>query len=297
MSWILDGYNPTSWGDHINSYTGASASENQKQANQISVDNAARNIALQKEFAQMGIQWKVQDARAAGINPLAALGASTASFSPVSIGQDTTDHAGAGMRNLGQDIQRAISSTSTAEQRQMQTLQVQGAQLDLQGKAIDNQIKQTQLNKIQGGPSFPSESFIDGQGNSGSKITTKPMERTASSPGAPWQEPGSMTDVGWATTPTGLIPVPSKDIKERIEDNMPQEWSHFFRNNVAPVWGGGPQPPSSALPKGATGWEYNPMKMEFQPKFPQDRTGLPDRPGFDWRGSKNPKQNNIRRYK
>jgi len=30
---------------------------------------AAQNIALQKEFAQSGIQWKVADAKAAGVHP------------------------------------------------------------------------------------------------------------------------------------------------------------------------------------------------------------------------------------
>jgi hypothetical protein len=37
------------------------------------------NIALQKEMAQKGIQWRVEDAKAAGISPLAALGAQTSS--------------------------------------------------------------------------------------------------------------------------------------------------------------------------------------------------------------------------
>lgn len=39
----------------------------------------AQNNATQREFAQNGIQWKVEDAKKAGIHPLYALGASTAS--------------------------------------------------------------------------------------------------------------------------------------------------------------------------------------------------------------------------
>ena len=42
----------------------------------------AKNAALQREFAQSGIQWKVADAKKAGLHPLAALGAQTASASP-----------------------------------------------------------------------------------------------------------------------------------------------------------------------------------------------------------------------
>ena len=40
------------------------------------------NRNMQKLFAQRGIQWKVADSKAAGINPLVALGAQTHSFSP-----------------------------------------------------------------------------------------------------------------------------------------------------------------------------------------------------------------------
>jgi hypothetical protein len=40
-------------------------------------DTNSANIAMQKEFAQQGIGWKVADAKKAGIHPLFALGAST----------------------------------------------------------------------------------------------------------------------------------------------------------------------------------------------------------------------------
>src|SRR6187551_3445938 len=50
-------------------------------------DTAAFNAYMQQMFAQNSIQWKVQDAIKAGINPLAALGASTSSFSNV-VGDD-----------------------------------------------------------------------------------------------------------------------------------------------------------------------------------------------------------------
>lgn len=271
----LNVYTSGLWEDQFKAYTGQSAAENQARANQISQDNAARNIEMQKEFAKMGVQWKVADARAAGISPLAALGASTASFSPVSIGMDTTDHAGAGMRNMGQDLQRVLSSTQNADQRQMTQLQIQGAQLDVQGKAIDNQIKNSQLQKMQAtGPAFPgSANFISGQGDTRGKIIEKPLERTASLPGSPQAEPGAIPDIGWAKTSTGVVPIPSSDVKQRIEDNMPHEFSHFARNNIAPAFGGGTKPPASALPKGATDWRWNTLKMEYQPHYPRKKQG------------------------
>ncbi|MEM3753884.1 MAG: hypothetical protein QW518_08940 [Thermofilaceae archaeon] len=40
------------------------------------------NVKFQKRFAKQGIQWRVADAEKAGIHPLYALGAQTASFTP-----------------------------------------------------------------------------------------------------------------------------------------------------------------------------------------------------------------------
>jgi len=76
---------------------------------------AHEQMDAQREFAQMGIRWKVADAKAAGIHPLYALGASTHSFSPVSVGGP--DWGGI-LGQAGQDISRAYSSTRTQQERQ-----------------------------------------------------------------------------------------------------------------------------------------------------------------------------------
>lgn len=44
-----------------------------------------KNYNMQKEFAKMGVQWKIENAKEAGIHPLAALGAQTKSASPISV--------------------------------------------------------------------------------------------------------------------------------------------------------------------------------------------------------------------
>lgn len=66
----------------------------------------------QKEFAQMGIRWKVEDAKAAGLHPLAALGANTLNYSPQHIG--ATDY---GLSNMGQDISRALRKMPTKQEK------------------------------------------------------------------------------------------------------------------------------------------------------------------------------------
>lgn len=95
---------------------------------------ANQNIAQQRAFAESGIQMKVNDAKLAGIHPLAALGAQTSSFSPVSVG--STDYG-----SMGQDIGRAIKAAMSTEDR----IATEGAQLDLERKRLDNDLVRQQI--------------------------------------------------------------------------------------------------------------------------------------------------------
>lgn len=105
---------------------------------------AAQNIALQKQFAQEGIRWKVDDARQAGIHPLYALGANTVSFSPVSIGSSGQSNWSDTLAGMGQDIGRAVNATRTqGERTDAFTTSMQEAQLE--GARLDNDIKRASL--------------------------------------------------------------------------------------------------------------------------------------------------------
>lgn len=81
--------------------------------NRSSRKQAAAQAALQKEFAQNGITWKVEDAKRAGLHPLAALGAQTVPYQPVTVGQDFSF-----AKDMGQDISRAMMATADAKQRE-----------------------------------------------------------------------------------------------------------------------------------------------------------------------------------
>lgn len=219
----------------------------------------ARNYERQKEFAKMGIQWKVEDARRAGINPLVALGAPTSSYAPNSVGEYSP---------MGQSTVRASFSTRTEQDKEAAALQLSSAKLDVQGKEIDNAYKLEQLKRLQvGQPSFPSDNgnFIPGQGNSGIKIN--PSERTMSAPGKPGQDAGWITDRAFARTDTGLVPVPSKDVTERIEDKLIPETMWAVRNMLAPNWNSSDTAPSqSQLPPGYDRWSWSMWKQEWQPR-------------------------------
>ena len=75
-------------GSAIGGYFDASSASNKK--NDFAANAQGLNYAHQKEFAQNGIRWKVEDAKAAGIHPLFALGAQGATFSPISVGELST---------------------------------------------------------------------------------------------------------------------------------------------------------------------------------------------------------------
>lgn len=93
---------------------------------------AREQVKLQREFAQNGIRWKVADAKAAGIHPLAALGAQTASYQPVQVGDMSL---GSGLSEMGQNIGRAVDATLTRQERREQEQQRQELlqrQLDMQ---------------------------------------------------------------------------------------------------------------------------------------------------------------------
>lgn len=133
-------------------------SNNAEKNNNTQMQIAAQNIANQKEFAQNGIRWKVADAEAAGLHPLAALGAQTSSFSPISVGLESPKSDFGGM---GQDIGRAIDAGSTGSER---TSRMQGAvakvatSLSLEKASLENDLLRTSIAKqrAQLGPPIPS---------------------------------------------------------------------------------------------------------------------------------------------
>lgn len=80
---------------------------------------AGINRDMQRDFAQKGVRWKVEDAKAAGIHPLYALGASTHSFTPSFVGDQSLGNA---VADMGQDISRAMHATRTEEERKQASL-------------------------------------------------------------------------------------------------------------------------------------------------------------------------------
>lgn len=251
---------------------------------------------LQREYARNGIQWRVADARAAGIHPLAALGAQTSSPSAIQVGGGSSPSApslgsyssptvspgtpsgmGAAIASAGQDIGRAIAATSGESSRAAQVAEAQQG-LQLQNLKLQNELLASQIAKTTGasvGPAMPTATqrkMIDGQGNTPTKggriknelVEEKKHEPVVGHPKQPQSEPGNVTDVGYARTKDGYTPVPSKDVKERIEDSFLSEVLWEIRNRVPQTFGFKLSPPAHVPMNKGERWWYNPLAQEYQ---------------------------------
>lgn len=267
----------------------------QKMANQqfnTQLVEAEKDRALQKEFAQNGVQWRVNDAKAAGLHPLAALGMQGASSSPITVSgsipgggvpsggsfssttpqlqaPDVSSH----MASFGQDISRAISATATEWQRQKEVKDA-SEQLALENQALQNKILASSVAKTRGasiGPAMPSNRtvrLISGQGNSPSNnlVNTQPGTRTKTARGRDYQEPFDFPDTGFSRTKTGYAPTMSEIVKERTEDDVFSEIPWHIRNRLLPQSLGGAPPPGHVKLKTGQYWEWSNVAQEWRIK-------------------------------
>lgn len=247
------------------------AAASREQADRLN----AQNIAMQKEFAQTGIQWRVEDAKKAGIHPLAALGGGGAAYAPSSVVGSYDSGRPEFLRSTGQNISRAINQAMTPDQKVERALRLKS--LDL-----DNQLKQKEIDGLNtpGIPGLTSNSSLGrhllGQNPlnynyQGGYVTEQPTQKSHASPGKPHQAAGEYTDYVFARTATGLHPVPSKEMQEAIEDKFVPETLWALRNYAFPTLNSNmrnamrPSLREHPLPRGWV-WQWNPFAAEFQPR-------------------------------
>ena len=135
-------------------------------------EQVARNEALQREFAQSGIQWRVEDAKKAGIHPLAAIGGGGAAYGSPSIslggGRGPSGSVGgfsgtgsassplpASMAAMGQDLTRAMMASANAETRDT-AFQETVREMQLQNMAMRNDLLASQIQRLKNGGTGPA---------------------------------------------------------------------------------------------------------------------------------------------
>lgn len=262
------------WGEIIGGALGLAGSLfGAEEENDAAQDLQQMNAQLQKDFAQQGIRWRVEDAKAAGVHPLFALGAQLPTFSPVS----TQFASGPNWASHGQDIGRAIEAAITAKEKEKSKLE----QLQEERGELENQLLRARLAKELAAPTIPTPSLeggsmpsaIPGQEHGARRaglvgVKVKPAEVTATQSGRPTQEAGAIPGVRWERTPGGFRPHPSSDLG--IDDfdltNLQAlEW--MMQNRLLPGREG-MEPPARFLPPGAVGWRWSWYRQEYQPVFP-----------------------------
>lgn len=135
-----------------------------------------REYERQKEFAQNGIRWRVDDAKAAGIHPIFAIGANVPTYSPqAAVGTDF------GLSKVGQSIGRAIEAKQTADERREANFvsnEIGRAQADYYRAAAENQRMQadyTGQRAVRDALDSMGRDFIGGMGaSSDRRIRTQP---------------------------------------------------------------------------------------------------------------------------
>lgn len=274
----------------IGSLIGGNQSKNNAQA------LANMNYEAQKEFAQNGIRWKVADAKAAGIHPLYALGASTNSYSPVSGygGDNGISDAFAQLGNgFSQGFDRAAQAKMTKEERAIAQAQLERQEamqladynmrrgesdakiLMYKSEALRNYAAARQaLTKQQTTPAMPSLKVrsdgtvvgqtISGQGdsapvNSNGLVKVEPSETVANALGSIGTEAASMPDRAFTRTDDGgYAPVRSQGVADRLDDDMLGTLAWHARNSLPTIWDSERvAPPKEWLPEGATHWMFD----------------------------------------
>jgi hypothetical protein len=218
---------------------------------------AGMNYEAQKEFAQNGIRWKVEDAKRAGIHPLYALGATTQGYSPTSgyTGDFGISDAAA---QFGQGFERAQQAKMTKEERERQEVRdaiqdmaaledlnqkrrMNDAQIRLANSEIfrnfalsTNALRNTGLP-----PAMPGGSggVIAGQGNSYATGQTTPeiSSVVTSEKGTPSVQAGSPPDVRfYRTISGGRAPLPTEDAGDAMDAALGAGLQWSFRNNLVP---------------------------------------------------------------
>lgn len=252
------------------------------------------NYEHQKEFAQHGIRWKVADAKAAGLHPLAALGASTAQYTPATAIGDSPDWSF--LADAGQSIGRAVDAKRTQQERvEQQQKQDAAFALKVENQKAENDLIRAQTASIQQDmvlrqakaseqavrtqqqvPAMPSlgrdGSVIAGQGDATSPagIEAKPAEIVVNDPQTRTAEAGSHPDKRWLRTSTGgYQPVRSEAAQNALEDDIVGSFRYDMRNGLANMANSQDNaPPRAFLPDGGRGnyfWFWDGVLGEWYP--------------------------------
>lgn len=198
--------------------------QDKQSAQQTNYDN----YNSQKEFAQMGLQWKAADAKAAGLHPMAALGTGQLGFSPSFQTHTRSQDNGISdsLREMGQNTKRAEVATQTPAEREMEQLALERARL--QNRLLEGQV-QNEWAALMGQPPTPPLPIAGSiapptnvrgpRAASSGLVQSVPSKSISAAPGDPGLEAGSTPGFkNFPITESGLsIELPASEMAESLE--------------------------------------------------------------------------------
>lgn len=225
----------------------------------------AENLKYQKEFAQHGISWRVDDARQAGLHPLAALGAQVTSFSPSFVGPGSNEPIRRG-NGRGDDFARLSQNLKLAldkDTREIQKLKIEDAKIDVATKKLEFY----DLLRHFGGK---KEESINDHDIDPSNVSVKPSNPTAM--GTYGFEAGISPFFKYSGAPGGWVfPTPTQDNAELISEGNNPVKMRYWRDWVSNA---GSDMKAYLNPHTAQGIEWRKFLVSIRPTTHADGTKL-----------------------
>lgn len=140
------------------------ASEDAEDNRTLQRETTASNLAMQREFAQNGIRWRTEDAKAAGLHPLYALTGQGASYTPSAV-QTESSRAPEYLSRAGQDVSRAVMAAQDEHARNLRKAQLLTLEAQSERDFAQASYYRSLANREQPSTSFPTDVVTDAYNN------------------------------------------------------------------------------------------------------------------------------------
>lgn len=201
---------------------------------QFQLGTMAANRRSQEVFMKNQLRWRMLDAKRAGIHPLAAIGAGTGSgFQPTSFIPDSPGarDKGAWLREIGQEISRAISSMETPQEKRMQQLELELKQAEIDRLTAGTQQIMKDLYDKLDAPGLPDPNDgwnwfgIPGQDHPATRIVANEIP-AAEKPGLEAGNPALTKNYSMASG--AALPTLTQQASEPLESDLFAKGRYFF---------------------------------------------------------------------
>lgn len=194
-----------------------------------------KNWQYQKLFAKHSLGWRVQDAINAGLHPLAALGASTGSFAPISVGSNQQG----GFEKMGQATGQGLRNMMKILGKNKEMEQIQ---LEQEVETLRNmRLKNDNLERLKGAEVPTNKVSSDGIWESNTSDMSGSNQSLYSSPNVPYKErvgtsgvvqAGRVAEENVTVTKGGWVKFLPSQTTQEVYSEGPAQWPYWIGKGV-----------------------------------------------------------------